>query len=374
MKYHEKSEVTGSAFSQTILELENAENVFETLLKHSDYFSSEPGPLVYHYVPLQEYSELQHYIITEKPELLRKYQQGKLVGTENQKKVEIILHVGIHETARTSSLLNNYRWTAKQIISQYLDAVIKSLIEGNTLELYLNSRCLIEKIANINLAILDLDMIVKEQSQKTLEYVEAANFLVDLGQVIGKRSKATRFDWRRLSKTESIRHKKVNSPEEPKGVQIHEAEQLLKGVDKLSKSFVGTRNVYEFLCEFMHPNYGQTILFIADDLMAQGYYDVRHRKRVNRREEPIAFWIQMQNIHYELLELLGELSGHAANIDKQLKKMHFGVGRVAKRYVAESLAHNPQLFHPLDYCPCGTGKMIRKCCGRKLKVFRSRQK
>lgn len=341
-------------------------NSLETL---QGYFSAEPGPSRYDYIRWADVAGLAHEMTHSGDSIVHRAQRGEKRSYGAEQAQEATIYAVVYETARPPRLLHNYRWTSKQVISDYLDALMVALEKGQLLNLYSSARSIIEKVSNLQLAQIELDELVKGQELTGDEYMDSVQFLADVSAQIGRSSKQARFNWKSLEKGESIRQKKVRKPEHREGFQEHEQVSTLKAVDKLGKKVFGLRNVYEFLCEFVHPNFGHTFLHVKEDGGKRIRHNLMYRTRISNSAAPSESWRVMAPSTVEVFEVLDEVLQIAEKIDKSFSAHEKSLLTRTQKYIKVVIKKGPYLFGKTDQCPCASGEKIRNCCGRKLRHF-----
>lgn len=331
------------------------------------YFSSESGPSRYDYLRWTDVAELAHEVTVVDDPLAQRIRRRGALSQADEHALEVAVYAIVYQTARTPGLLRNYRWTSKQVISDYIDSLFHALDTGQLLNVYSSARSIIEKVSNMHLAQIELNELMQRPEATDDEHMDTVQLLSDVSAQVGKSSKQARFNWASVEQGESIRQKKTSKPESRPGIDEYEQVSTLKAVDKLGKKVFGLRSVYDFLCEFVHPNFGHTFLHVKED----GHKVIRHnliyRSRVSDRVAPEETWRVMSAPTVEVLEVLNEVLQFAEDIDDLFLKNEKLMLSLAQKYIKFVIKKQPYLFGKSDPCPCASGEKIRNCCGRKLR-------
>ena len=176
----------------------------------------------------------------------------------------------------------------------------------------------------------------------------------------------TRYNWYNGDSFEDMRESDYKI--EPKeGRRNYTATNILKAIDKASKKDMkGLRHFYNFCCEFVHPNIGDSIasssLSIAKGrdkslLRVRKYYglskpkpkvgeiDNNDAKQILRAYE---FFTKLIKDYIDKQPLLIEVVTRSRRIFRK------GVHKMLR-------GENSILFNPSDLCPCGSGKSVKEC-------------
>ena len=343
------------------------DKTLESLQTLTEYFSSEPGPIRYDYVRWAEQAGLAHEVTLGDGPLGRRVRSGADLSHTEERAVKLVLYATIYDTVRGPGLIRNYRWTSKQVISEYFDALLYALDKGQLLSLFCSARSIIEKVSNIHLSQIELEKIVQGQKATEDEISDAVDVLSAVSAQVGTGSKQTRVNWKVLEQGASIRKKKVSKPESQVGVEEYEQVNILRAVDKLGKEVFGLRSVYEYLCEFVHPNYGHTFLHLNEDRYKTIRHNLIYRTRISDRAEPEHSWRALAAMTSDVLDVVEETLQVAKEIDRKFLALEESQLRLAKKYIKFCLKKQPYIFGKSDPCPCASGEKIRDCCGQKLR-------
>jgi hypothetical protein len=145
------------------------------------------------------------------------------------------------------------------------------------------------------------------------------------------------------------------------------ATQVLNKVDRLDKSCPGTRAAYEILCDFLHPNVG--------DLFASttSYSEFNDRFGVQHIVRNIALDERADLGHTADRVVLDKIYAHFANLVSlcigdfvACEQLDRSLSEHLSSYTRAILKKNRKLFQKSDLCPCASGELIFRCCGRTM--------
>jgi hypothetical protein len=299
---------------------------------------------------------------------LAKYMEdASTLCVEDREATEKGFFAASYSTTQTTSLLETYKWTTRTICFEYVYAMLNDLQRGSLLHFYSNARGLIEKVSNAALLDDELTALFSKYPPDVRRISSIGEFMVEVQDKVASRGRATRYNWDNMYSKESIRLKKVLRPKESYGLDSFEAKDLLRGVDTLGKEILGLRNAYEFLCEFVHPNVGQSELFISSFFEEDAPYGIDYVTRQYSTKSQVVTWGNFSKSNMELLELTAELLEFFEGVDARLRSYIGKTSRLSKQYARQVLRSKPEIFPAEAWCPCGSCLPIFKCCGKKIR-------
>ena len=145
------------------------------------------------------------------------------------------------------------------------------------------------------------------------------------------------------------------------------AMQVLNKIDRLNKSCPGTRAAYEILCDFLHPNVGDLFASTTSYSEFNDRFGVQHIVRQIALDERAdqgytADRVVLDKIYAHFISLVSLCVDDfvaCETIDRLLSE-HL------TSYNREILKKNRKLFQKSDLCPCSSGDLIFRCCGRRI--------
>ena len=147
------------------------------------------------------------------------------------------------------------------------------------------------------------------------------------------------------------------------------AKNILDSIDVISKSYPKTRLYYEFLCEFAHPNIGSYFLY------TQSAVDVfPNSKGFMFIERIIGEHGHFQGISdagkvllTDSINNLAKITSDYENYIDKVRVIKNKIRILARKYIKNAISMNPAIWDRFEYCPCGSGQSIGKCCVPKLR-------
>jgi hypothetical protein len=205
----------------------------------------------------------------------------------------------------------------------------------------------------------------------TGHYEEDRQRLITLGTEFVKAVGSTRVDWHQIVKHDGnpaeIRKAKLDMGLAEKDDMIDlRTRGVLSAIDALDKKIHGVRNSYELLCEFLHPNIGNSIgLISAQHIESDRHTMVQFIHRRYSRDatgaalgEIEGLWTGCLARVADAVELFVERREEAQIIRAKLLE-HVQV------CVRTFLRQNPYMKAPYAPCPCFSGRKVRFCCGKQ---------
>ena len=281
--------------------------------------------------------------------------------SHNSTNVSLLIRANAYDVSKVYGLLNSYTWSKQNAIHQLIDSVLNGFNSNNTLSSLILVRSIIEQIGNFCL-LYHIDFAVYDKESKNTEGMDA---VIDFYAKLAVRAKGTRIDWEKLFESKfSEGKKKSYVPKD--GTQDLNAIELLDGVDLLNKHVKGARKLYEFLCEFAHPNVGVLNLFIQDASISHTHDGIRSWKRVYGNGLPSENIRELSPKLLELLEITIASIEHFIVIEEKLRSSTKSIKPLIKKFVNGAITGcHPKTFYKNDPCPCYSGLPTVACCGRR---------
>lgn len=282
----------------------------------------------------------------------------------------------VYATAPVRSLIISYAASATIVVKTFAKNAAYQLKNNNTLLAYTSLRGLIETIAHFNYVIVTANDYLQNKKQPLPQNEDSmddyAIYLLGLQKLLLPDIKGSRFKWERAIKAQTVL---MNEKQRKKNITSENSEDLIKqdsksimaSVDLLDKSVIGSRSAYEFLCEFVHPNSAQRMLYTntykttySESIGIQ--IDVCGLKNEDITKKVGPEWgmtLEVLTCMLDLIRLFFERSEELARLIKILNKH-------TQQYVRLAIKAFP-IFSPSDPCPCGSTKDIQTCCGKKIR-------
>ena len=267
----------------------------------------------------------------------------------------------LYAQAETASELKAFVIVTSVMIVELAEAAIGGLRDGRIVVAYTALRGLIERIA---LAAWLSDTVV---TIKSVPQDKSLTPVLELHEVIHK---ALQREWSAVIKADL---RKI-SPKDLKYVQKENtadagAANILKSIDKLDRRVAGTRNAYEILCEFLHPNVGD--LFAAT-LAGNNSYDrfgTRHVVRtLGLGPKSLKGLPDQQIVYLKLLEICADVVVQAAPVLDELQGASKTANLLTRNFTHKVARNYRDYFGNTDLCPCLSGLTVKAC--RDLAVSR----
>ena len=297
--------------------------------------------------------------------------------------VLVLIKGALREAGNTRWVIRRFVWSKRSIVSELSRTFIDSLEYPSFLPALILSRAILEHIANCEILRRDLSSIldmggseIKPEIQSLVdEGLLEPEFalLQSMNDAIDVRAFGSRKIWFEYA-VHGIHGKKRSykaPPEESVFSTDMTARDLMKSIDILDKKVKGTRNTYDFLCEFAHPNLAVNSSRIntggilePDNLINMGWpisefkhtpNDFQLSSKLYRKPLADVFDVLRQNLEY-FISLTVELTNHAK-----------ATMIITQEMMAKSISKDPLHFFADEYCPCLSKKSVIKCCGRGIK-------
>ena len=195
---------------------------------------------------------------------------------------------------------------------------------------------------------------------------EAIRTLIDVQNLLAPRTYGTRINWKTFVET------KHDEPL-PKGMvkyekndlrQDNEAVQVLKAVDMLDKRVRDARSVYEFLCEFAHPNSGAFFAFTESE-KPSSKIGAGHFALVEKSVGlgfPSGCVSELFDAFARAFRVSGECLAVLEKSFIELEELEGKLQSVIQIWVHNTSRKRPDLFAAYEPCPCSSGKNFKFCC------------
>ncbi len=276
------------------------------------------------------------------------------------------LRVLVLDHRKHSLHLEHFFITNQMKFAAALSGVLYGLSDGNYLVACSMLRSGIEIVASTNQFIEKHLKVIPA----TFDSAEAeTKYFFDFHEPLVKALFPTRYNFDRFDDQGQLRPVEVASTKsspwvyEPKeGTVDRRASSIMGAIDLLDKKLLGAREMYERICEFVHPNVGSSILLSHHEQLLDDVHGVQRFHKALHREfagVPVATQIilpDMLNFGTMAITMFDALlSGSIAQRDAY-HKMGQGVSR-------RILMKYRKYFEPYSECPCESKVKFRFCCG-----------
>jgi hypothetical protein len=268
----------------------------------------------------------------------------------------------IYDWSSIKSNLEFFIWSRKSSIVDLTRQALASF-KGNSLLLTCMAlRAILESVGNACLLRRDL----KQFPEPDIDLHKRMEWLNGIDDLIDVRLKGMRIDYSTILK-KGLRLSKQYSYKPGVDEADWKANDLLTGVDVLTKTVKGARATYEFFSEFAHPNmasvytnYDQTIMKVQFGSI--NCYSALH----NQTKIGDIFIEDFGSILFEGIDIISESIKELQLADDYFHKKADEVATIAQKCIRDMVKKNPQLFDKRENCPCNSGKNIQYCCGRLI--------
>lgn len=274
----------------------------------------------------------------------------------------------LYDKGKASSLLNTFIYTKRAAIKD-LGTSLQNAVAGlNVISSIVLVRAILEQVAAASVATKEINKIF-DFNELTVN--EKSERIILLCEIVSKRGKGTRIDWKAyLSK--SLREGKKKSYKVEDGAVDLTASDLMNNVDILNKSVKGARKAYEFASEFAHPNIGAHFLYVQSASSKVLADDIRIWERISARDFPKDGIDALEERIVELFEIAVEAISHLNILIDQLEAKQKTIKTWVKDIIKKGIDNQPLIFNLKEPCPCFSGQEFGKCCGKKLKALHRR--
>lgn len=251
----------------------------------------------------------------------------------------------------------------KMIFVHLLDSVFQAVNSGNLLVVLILLRSTIEHAAAHFSSVDGLKKIMLEAgSESTMKVSKLDTYLAS-------RMFGTRLNWQKLSSdAETVfsksRQRTSYKPDENR-LNVS-AEQILNDVDLLDKlSVKGIRSVYDFLCEFSHPNIGTYWALVNSTQLLKDECDVYWVVKSLGLGPPVGIVEEFQHMFAPAFDKVCECLRQFETASSDCKHLRQQIHEFAKELVRPFCQNNIDQLGKYSLCPCESGEKIKFCCGKK---------
>lgn len=264
----------------------------------------------------------------------------------------------------TQKRIEEVVFTKSHCTAQLVESFILSTKSNDYVSFFLNLRALIEQVA-VFYAFSSLITDLVEECDFTKNDARL-DFLIKLETDVAKLVKGVRVDLAAvadhgLKSKEKIKYK----PNE--GYSDLTAKTIMRPIDALGKQVPGTRNGYEFCCEFTHPNsmthhcFAHSMETKTDSHLPQGIVVRNSKIDVS---SPLFILTGFRKPISELLEITEKLLDLYQRENVAIESNYSFIQKVSRKVTRSFIKNYPAYFPNKAPCPCGSEKQTRFCCGK----------
>lgn len=184
-------------------------------------------------------------------------------------------------------------------------------------------------------------------------------------------SSKTRFDWSNLldKKFEDMKTTEYTFDEKNELVDMR-SKSIFSAIDRVQKKRMpGLRNVYDFCCEFVHPNIGDAVATGLDLTLVGPSDGLLLRKRKLSAENLIELDDSATG-ESKLIQRTYEFATRILiDIDQNIPQMIGFIKdsrKLMRNFVHKVVKRQRNVFDKRDLCPCGSGRSVQNCVYRKV--------
>jgi hypothetical protein len=247
-------------------------------------------------------------------------------------------------------------------VVKLLDSFLAGLRGGDLLIPFICLRCVVEHTAQMHRLISWL-----QQQSVPSDWVAAHSLSGRIRDEISQKVFARRVDWLNLfQKKKSMADiEKGDLQYAPRTNQVDlTSQRVSKSIKELNKSLPGTEALYEFLCEFMHPNIGNYFSSLDATGDSVDLHGVRWLENHFGFGPPTAFFKTGGHLQGSVFEQASATLKHYERLRADANSEAEKILAIVQKSVMHFLEALPDCFEKYDPCPCGSGKKVKFCCGR----------
>jgi hypothetical protein len=248
-----------------------------------------------------------------------------------------------------------------------LSGALSGLEEGNYLVACSMLRSAIENTAWLNQFMAKHVRLI--EAGKQADRIETESFFKFRGE-LAKTLYPTRYDFSRFDEQGRLREPQDNSgktkPWEYKaadGKVDRRVSSILSSIERLEKILPGSGEMYERICEFVHPNVGTQLLISNQESIEYDRNGVQHFC-VTLQPHFAQFPAVVQIVLPDMLNFGALLITHFNALVAESIPYRDAYQKLGRRVSQQALKKNRKLFDPYSDCPCQSEKKFRFCCGK----------
>lgn len=250
----------------------------------------------------------------------------------------------------------------RMVLSQLLSAALKSITDGNLFVAFICFRSLIENIAHVGFILKQVDKFELPATP-----TESTTVLTELDSALAKQIFGTRVDWFSLLEGDSATKMKKKQDYEyaPVGPDLDRTStQIMNAIDLMDKKVNGIRGVYEFLCEFAHPNVGGLMCLTQSAKPFIGEHGVTWVLKDIGVTAPLEFR-QSEDLFFSVFDKIAEALNHFIFLESKSDESAKKIQEICQIFAKTLIPQMKNALNPYDDCICASGAKFKFCCGKK---------
>jgi len=270
------------------------------------------------------------------------------------------LRSAIYSATTTPNVLQSFAYKSRAAIFSILESFHENIGHGRIIPAFSDLRAIIEHVAHTAYAMRQCKLVLLPAPGKPEALAE---YLGAIRTALTKSQHATRLDWKQLFKDEApIRKRKLVPYDAGSSLIDVTATNILTLISKMEKTVPGLGNIYQFLCEFAHPNLGTNAAFFQETKMIDDEYGILWKEIRLGLTEPKAFQTDMGRFTDEVLSCVVECVQHVITLHEEIGEFHVKICAIVRELTRALVARQPELFNLYSSCPCQSGKKLKFCC------------
>lgn len=283
---------------------------------------------------------------------------------------ELEFHLIVANNARPLQMYDTFIAARHICLFQLVETMRETALQGWIVPMLNVVRAVVEHVALLYVFFAKFPAI-----RLPLGFSEANTTLAAVYDHCGKSLTATRFDWGALQRLvpENLFASKDLEYKVDANKLDQRAKSIMTAIDGLGREVPDVRAVYEYLCEFVHPNIG-TLLALTET--AQLEVDVHGvqwvRKKLTPRM-PTDFVKMIGPTIAEILKRVAACLQYSSRVFETASVQRASVLGLTQVVIRRHLSRHPGVYDRTLPCPCGSGAVVWQCCDPEPSDASSRQ-
>jgi hypothetical protein len=257
-----------------------------------------------------------------------------------------------HDFGETRNQLKRFLFARKLAVSEMIVNLIHSLDQGSPIIFFSNIRLLFEYLAHAHHMMNDIS-----NYHRSISEMRAGDVTI-IGSYIHKYTMQTRIDWATLDSDKLEKYKKDDNVAE-----INQ-KSILDSIDIINKKVPRSREIYEFLCEFAHPNFGSYVSYHQNKYISEktrkNHFTVINTV-IGRSGEHQGIRAFSETI-FKSLQILSKMLTIFIDLEADCKNIDKSITRFVKKEIKREVSENSAYWTQTELCPCGSGRNLVSCC------------
>jgi hypothetical protein len=267
------------------------------------------------------------------------------------------VRAAFYSNAETASELKAFVIVANVMMVELAEAVLAGLRDGRIVVTFMALRGLIERIAHTNALAGTLTTIKATAADENWTAVH------ELYEPIHKALYGTQREWSAVARVDLRKATPKDLKYIPKeNTTDASSVNILKSIDKLDRRVAGTRNAYEILCEFLHPNIGDMWASTVAESGVSDRFGTRHYIRtLGQGPKSLKGLSDHQVTYTKLLGICTDVVAHASLALDEVEVASRVVNLLTRKLAHRTVKVHRVYFANADLCPCLSGLTVRQC-------------